>query len=115
MVIFVRLQHIGRLNGNISAHRLSHGFCTVFGGNLYFGDSDIRLLVIVLLKPDPIFRCSCFLENVSFRPDTDDQCKHTHIIVEEKVIEAAASKGVYHKNNASRKVSRLATAVSKMA
>lgn len=32
-----------------------------------------------------------------------------------KVIEAAASKGVYHKNNASRKVSRLATAVSKMA
>lgn len=30
-------------------------------------------------------------------------------------IESAASKGVYHKNNASRKVSRLAVAVSKMA
>ncbi len=32
-----------------------------------------------------------------------------------KIIEAAASKGVYHKNNASRKVSRLAIAVNKMA
>lgn len=32
-----------------------------------------------------------------------------------KIIEAAASKGVYHKNNASRKVSRLAVAVNKMA
>ena len=31
------------------------------------------------------------------------------------VIEAAASKGVYHKNNASRKVSRLALAVNKLA
>ncbi len=30
-------------------------------------------------------------------------------------ITKAASKGVYHKNNASRKVSRLATAVNKMA
>lgn len=30
-------------------------------------------------------------------------------------IDTAASKGVYHKNNASRKVSRLATAVNKMA
>ncbi|MBQ1193058.1 MAG: 30S ribosomal protein S20 [Lachnospiraceae bacterium] len=30
-------------------------------------------------------------------------------------IDKAASKGVYHKNNASRKVSRLATAVNKMA
>lgn len=32
-----------------------------------------------------------------------------------KIIESAASKGVYHKNNASRKVSRLALAVNKMA
>ena len=32
-----------------------------------------------------------------------------------KVIEIAASKGVYHKNNAARKVSRIATAVNKMA
>ena len=31
------------------------------------------------------------------------------------VIEAAASKGVYHKNNAARKVSRLAKAVNQMA
>ena len=30
-------------------------------------------------------------------------------------IDMAASKGVYHKNNASRKVSRLAQAVNKMA
>lgn len=30
-------------------------------------------------------------------------------------ITKAASKGVYHKNNASRKVSRLSTAVNKMA
>lgn len=30
-------------------------------------------------------------------------------------IDTAASKGVYHKNNASRKVSRLASAVNKMA
>ncbi len=32
-----------------------------------------------------------------------------------KEIDMAATKGVYHKNNASRKVSRLASAVSKMA
>ncbi|MCM1045886.1 MAG: 30S ribosomal protein S20 [Candidatus Gastranaerophilales bacterium] len=32
-----------------------------------------------------------------------------------KVIEMAASKGVYHKNNAARKVSRIAQAVNKMA
>ena len=32
-----------------------------------------------------------------------------------KVIEMAASKGVYHKNNAARKVSRLSKAVNKMA
>lgn len=32
-----------------------------------------------------------------------------------KVIEMAASKGVYHKNNAARKVSRITKAVNKMA
>ena len=32
-----------------------------------------------------------------------------------KVIEMAATKGVYHKNNASRKVSRISKAVSEMA
>ena len=32
-----------------------------------------------------------------------------------KVIEMAASKGVYHKNNAARKVSRLSKAVNNMA
>jgi len=32
-----------------------------------------------------------------------------------KVIEMAASKGVYHKNNAARKVSRISKAVNKMA
>ncbi len=32
-----------------------------------------------------------------------------------KVIEMAASKGVYHKNNVARKVSRLSKAVNKMA
>ena len=32
-----------------------------------------------------------------------------------KVIEMATTKGVYHKNNAARKVSRLAVAVNKMA
>mgnify|MGYP003490227194 CR=1 FL=1 len=32
-----------------------------------------------------------------------------------KVIEMAASKGIYHKNNAARKVSRLSKAVNQMA
>ena len=32
-----------------------------------------------------------------------------------KVIEMAATKGVYHKNNAARKVSRISKAVSEMA
>ena len=32
-----------------------------------------------------------------------------------KEIDTAAKKGVYHKNNASRKVSRIATAVNQMA
>lgn len=37
------------------------------------------------------------------------------LVVATSEINKAASKGIYHKNNASRKVSRLATAVSKMA
>lgn len=32
-----------------------------------------------------------------------------------KLIESAANKGIFHKNNAARKVSRLALAVNKMA
>ena len=37
------------------------------------------------------------------------------LVAATKAIDTAASKGVYHKNNASRKVSRLAVAVNKMA
>lgn len=37
------------------------------------------------------------------------------LIAATKAIDTAASKGVYHKNNASRKVSRLAVAVNRMA
>ena len=37
------------------------------------------------------------------------------LVVATSEINKAASKGIYHKNNASRKVSRLATAVRKMA
>ena len=37
------------------------------------------------------------------------------LVAATKSIEMAATKGVYHKNTASRKVSRLAKAVSKMA
>lgn len=37
------------------------------------------------------------------------------LVITTKKIEMAASKGVYHKNNAARKVSRLAKAVNKMA
>ena len=37
------------------------------------------------------------------------------LVAATREITSAASKGVYHKNNASRKVSRLAAAVNKMA
>ncbi|MGN0383604.1 MAG: 30S ribosomal protein S20 [Eubacterium sp.] len=37
------------------------------------------------------------------------------LIAATKLIDTACSKGVYHKNNASRKVSRLSAAVNKMA
>lgn len=36
------------------------------------------------------------------------------LVTATSVIDKACTKGVYHKNNASRKVSRLASAVSKM-
>lgn len=45
----------------------------------------------------------------------DKEAANAALVSATKVIESAASKGVYHKNNAARKVSRLAIAVNKMA
>ena len=45
----------------------------------------------------------------------DKEAANSALVSATKIIESAASKGVYHKNNAARKVSRLATAVNKMA
>ena len=45
----------------------------------------------------------------------DKAAAKTELAAATKVIEMAGSKGVYHKNTASRKVSRLAQAVNKMA
>ena len=45
----------------------------------------------------------------------DKEAANAALVSATKIIEGAASKGVYHKNNAARKVSRLATAVNKMA
>ncbi len=45
----------------------------------------------------------------------DKNAAQTELASATKVIEMAASKGVYHKNNAARKVSRISKAVSKMA
>lgn len=45
----------------------------------------------------------------------DKEAAQAALVSATKIIESAASKGVYHKNNASRKVSRLALAVNKMA
>lgn len=45
----------------------------------------------------------------------DKNAAQAALVSATKIIESAASKGVYHKNNASRKVSRLALAVNKMA
>lgn len=39
----------------------------------------------------------------------------TELIAATKAIEMAATKGVYHKNNAARKVSRISKAVNEMA
>ena len=45
----------------------------------------------------------------------DKEAAQAALLVATATIDKATSKGVYHKNNASRKVSRLATAVSKLA
>ncbi len=45
----------------------------------------------------------------------DKAAAQAALVVATSEIDMAASKGVYHKNNASRKVSRLAVAVNKMA
>ena len=45
----------------------------------------------------------------------DKNAANAALVAATKTIEMAATKGVYHKNNAARKVSRLATAVNKMA
>lgn len=45
----------------------------------------------------------------------DKEVAQANLLVAISEIDKAASKGVYHKNNASRKVSRLTAAVNKMA
>ena len=45
----------------------------------------------------------------------DKAAAEAALVVATSEINKATSKGVYHKNNASRKVSRLATAVNKLA
>lgn len=45
----------------------------------------------------------------------DKEAAKAALVNATSAIEAATSKGVYHKNNASRKVSRLAKAVNQMA
>ena len=45
----------------------------------------------------------------------DIEAAQANLLVAISEINKAASKGVYHKNNASRKVSRLTAAVNKMA
>ena len=45
----------------------------------------------------------------------DKAAAQTALVAATKSIEMATTKGVYHKNTASRKVSRLAKAVNKMA
>ena len=45
----------------------------------------------------------------------DKEAAQANLLVAISEINKAASKGVYHKNNASRKVSRLPAAVNKMA
>ena len=44
-----------------------------------------------------------------------DKAAQQALVVATSEINKAASKGIYHKNNAARKVSRLAVAVNKMA
>ena len=45
----------------------------------------------------------------------DKEAAQANLLVAISEIDKAASKGVYHKNNASRRVSRLTAAVNKMA
>jgi small subunit ribosomal protein S20 len=45
----------------------------------------------------------------------DKEAAKAELIAATKTIEMAASKGVYHKNNAARKVSRISKAVNEMA
>ena len=45
----------------------------------------------------------------------DKEAAQANLLVAISEIDKAASKGVYHKNNASRKVSRLTAAVNKIA
>ncbi|MBD5460939.1 MAG: 30S ribosomal protein S20 [Lachnospiraceae bacterium] len=45
----------------------------------------------------------------------DKAAANAALLAATSAIDSAASKGIYHKNNASRKVSRLALAVNKMA
>lgn len=45
----------------------------------------------------------------------DKEAAKAELISATKTIEMAASKGVYHKNNAARKVSHISKAVNKMA
>ena len=45
----------------------------------------------------------------------DKEAAQANLLVAISEIDKAASKGVYHKNNASRKVSRLTAALNKMA
>lgn len=45
----------------------------------------------------------------------DKEAAQANLLVAISEIDKAASKGVYHKNNASRKVSRLTASVNKMA
>lgn len=44
----------------------------------------------------------------------DKKAAEEALVAATSTIDKAASKGVYHKNNASRKVARLASAVAKM-
>ena len=56
------------------------------------------------------------IKKVTVSVDSGDKAAaQAALLAATKQIDMATSKGVYHKNNASRKVSRLAVAVNKMA
>lgn len=57
-----------------------------------------------------------YIKKVEAAIESGDQAAAKAALVEAtKVIDMATSKGIYHKNTSSRKVSRLAQAVNKMA